>query len=286
MIHGYYLWWGPLLAAYLNLCRVAFVITPHGSLAPHQQSESVAKKKVFEFMTANAYRSRARGFVTGSQNEADNLALMYPDVSVFVGGVGTALPGVHKNGEKLGSPITLLTLSRIAEVKRLDLCLRALYELTRRGHSAQLVIAGDGDSKLKARLLDLARELGVDTIVFWPGHVEGKAKEKLFLEADIFLMPSSGENFGIGLAEATAFGLPSVTSAAVAAAACLSPEFCRTIPEPTGPAIAEEVVRLTDSQFSERQRAARLAAEEVFSWKRPAENWASALRICLNSVAN
>jgi glycosyltransferase involved in cell wall biosynthesis len=103
---------------------------------------------------------------------------------------------------------TVLFLSRIHPVKRVDLLLTAWPLVTMAQPDARLVIAGSGDPSYVRELQKQAAPLG-DSVRF-VGFAEGKEKATLLGEADVFVLPSQHENFGIAVLEALAFGLPAV----------------------------------------------------------------------------
>jgi glycosyltransferase involved in cell wall biosynthesis len=73
----------------------------------------------------------------------------------------------------------------------------------------QLVFAGNGELD-KAQFL--ARELGVESRVHFPGWVLGSAKDSLFRKATIFCLPSFAEGFPMAILDAFAYGLPVLTT--------------------------------------------------------------------------
>jgi len=78
------------------------------------------------------------------------------------------------------------------------------------GEGWRLVIAGpDEQGTLKALKTQVAR-LGLEESVVFAGPVYGAEKERLLRAADVFVLPSRSENFGIAVAEALACGVPVV----------------------------------------------------------------------------
>jgi glycosyltransferase involved in cell wall biosynthesis len=69
-----------------------------------------------------------------------------------------------------------------------------------------LDIYGSGDAAYTAQLHHAAAPLG--NRVRFHGHVDDAGKAKAFAGADLFVLPSQSENFGIAVAEALAHGVP------------------------------------------------------------------------------
>jgi len=74
------------------------------------------------------------------------------------------------------------------------------------------IIAGDGDVAYIHELRGMASRLGVNHIIDFIGGVYGELKWELFRQADLFVLPTHSENFGIVVAEALASGTPVITT--------------------------------------------------------------------------
>jgi len=105
----------------------------------------------------------------------------------------------------------LLTVGRISRHDRAkghDRVIAALPELRARFPDLAYAIAGDGDDR--PRLEALARERGVADIVHFLGRVPDDELAQHYRMADVFVMPSTKEGFGIVFLEAMACGLPAI----------------------------------------------------------------------------
>lgn len=103
----------------------------------------------------------------------------------------------------------LLTVARLAAAERYkghDTVLQALALLLPRHPDLAYVVAGDGDDL--PRLRQLAQDLGVAHAVRFAGFVADEDLPALYRTADLFVMPSTGEGFGIVFLQALACGVP------------------------------------------------------------------------------
>lgn len=278
IIHGYFLFWVPPVSALLKQFGIPYVITPHGSLTLRQQGISRRKKAVYETVAGRFVRKNLATFVTGSEIEVQEIKQKFPAIAVAVGGVGVRLPEISKVGDPLSVPTQLLSMSRIAEKKRIDISIRSVGILVERGHDVVLTIAGVGSDDLTQRLRKLGRELRIEDRLNFTGQVVGEAKSALFRASDIFLLPSDDENFGIGFAEAMAHGLPSVVSTNVASATNMPAEAGELLASPTPEAVAGAIERLMNADTHRRgQISSRRFAESDFSWSSVAASWVDIL---------
>jgi len=106
----------------------------------------------------------------------------------------------------------ILFLSRFDRKKGLELLLPAFAAVRKEFPSAALVLAGAGNAELVDGLHAQAKKLGIEAHVFWPGFLKGEEKRNAFADADLFVLPSRSENFGIAVVEAMAAGCPVVVS--------------------------------------------------------------------------
>lgn len=102
----------------------------------------------------------------------------------------------------------LLTVSRLAASERYkghDQVIKALPAVLAALPDTRYLIAGDGDDR--SRLEEHARSMGVADKVIFAGHVAEDELVDHFRLGDVFVMPSSGEGFGIVFLQASACGL-------------------------------------------------------------------------------
>ncbi|TVQ09917.1 MAG: glycosyltransferase [Leptolyngbya sp. DLM2.Bin27] len=119
-------------------------------------------------------------------------------------------------GIPLDRPIVLY-LSRLDPKKGLDLLLPALEQLATQGLDFHLVLAG-GNPQDPAYEQAIARQVKAGVLgdrTSLTGFVTGPTKAALLQAADLFVLPSYYENFGIAVAEAMAAGVPVVVSKGV-----------------------------------------------------------------------
>ena len=105
----------------------------------------------------------------------------------------------------------LLTVARMEAYERHkghDRVIAAIPDLVRRGDDVVYVIVGKGDDR--ARLEELARENGVAERVRFLGALDQQHLVAAYRMADLFVMPSTREGFGIAYLEAMACGTPAL----------------------------------------------------------------------------
>ncbi len=107
----------------------------------------------------------------------------------------------------------LLAVGRIQPLKGLDILVRALSELTDRTGVRLLIVGGDHQAAAEiARLEAIAGEVGVADAVRFVGPVAHEALAGYYNAADVVVVPSFYESFGLVAVEAMASGVPVVAS--------------------------------------------------------------------------
>ena len=162
---------------------------------------------------------------------------------------------------------TLLFLSRIHPVKGLDRLLESWKSIQETHRDWRLVVVGPGRHPYVKRMRALATRLELERIEF-KGPLYGDEKARAYYEADLFVLPTNGENFGIVVAEALAHGCPCVVSKKAPWQGLVRhqagwwvdhdlPELTRTL---------AEAMALPDSTRSEMGRRGRDWIRRDFGW--------------------
>ncbi len=113
----------------------------------------------------------------------------------------------HLQGKRL-----VLFLARLHPKKGCDLLVDAFAQVAGRDPALHLVMAGPDSDGLEARLISQVRSLGLEQRVTFTGMLRGTAKWGALRAAEVFVLPSHQENFGVAVAEALAMGTPALVS--------------------------------------------------------------------------
>jgi len=108
----------------------------------------------------------------------------------------------------------ILFVGRLGRHKGLDILIRALKIVRDRGFDAEVTIVGKevaGDDTVR-RTSRLATSLGIDEHVFWLGNLNAITLRIHYYSADVLVLPSLHEGFGLPAIEAMWFDVPVIVS--------------------------------------------------------------------------
>ena len=111
--------------------------------------------------------------------------------------------------KKAGYSIVLF-LGRITLQKGLDHLLRAAARVVKHDPNVLFLVSGSGD--MERRMMEYAAELDIARNVLFSGFLRGSEQHEAYLLADLFVMPSVSEPFGIAALEAMKLGTPVLVS--------------------------------------------------------------------------
>jgi glycosyltransferase involved in cell wall biosynthesis len=286
--HGLWLHQGRLARKIGNERRVPVIIHPHGMLEPWALRRSPWKKRLvgrlWEYenlkeaaclrVTARAELESVRGF------GLKNAVALIPngiDVDDFA-----KLPDVAEAGERfpaLAGRRVLLFLSRVHPKKGLPLLLEVWKKLGALRADWVLAIAGPDEGGHTAKLQGLVLEWGLEDSVKFLGPLFGEDKLAAYSLAQLFVLPSYSENFGVAVAEALAGAVPVITTCGTPWEG-LKEHGCGWWVEANGAALGEavrEALSLPERELALMGEKGRRWMSLDFNWERIA---AQMVRVC------
>jgi len=264
---------------------VPYVITPHGMLDPWSLSQGALKKRLYLAIRLRRILNAAAAihFTTATERDLVRPLNLKAPAIVEPNGVDLAefenLPArgtFRARYAQLGVRPIVLFLGRLNYKKGFDLLIPAFARVAS-SSDAMLVIAGPEDAGYRAtidRYIDDAR-LPRDR-VFFTGMLRGRERVEAFVDADLFVLPSYQENFGIAVIESLAAGTPVVISDQV--------NICNEIraagvggvvPTQVEP-LAHEVARWLGDEALRRRASAQAIpfVRAHYDWNEIAKRWA------------
>jgi glycosyltransferase involved in cell wall biosynthesis len=213
LIHSHGLWLqSNYYAAFCaRRLQIPHIVSTEGLLASWAFGHNAWKKKPVWYLWQKIALQQATAFCATSDQEAKDIRALGFKQPIAVIPHGVVLPGYPIRDGKVPSRVrTALFLGRIHQIK-------GIYELVRawsllRPEGWKVIIAGPDEGGQKELVQKEILALGLDSVFEFAGYVDGEKKEQLYREADLFILPSFTENFGIAIAEALASGIPVITT--------------------------------------------------------------------------
>ena len=211
LIHSHGLWMMPNIypARATAQAGIPHVIAPRGTLDPAALVYSRRLKQAVRFLGQGAALRGAAALHATSEDEVRHIRDQGLRQPIILSPNGIDMPRTPR--PRRGARRTLLYLGRLHEKKGLDMLLDAWAALESAHPDWDLRIIGKGSESFESGLVKSIVARGL-TRVAMDGAIYGDGKLAAFQEADLFVLPTRGENFGMVVAEALAAGTPVVTT--------------------------------------------------------------------------
>lgn len=185
------------------------LVSTRGMLEPWARRHKKWKKD-FAWL---AYQRRdllaADGLHATAAQEAENLERLGLGVPLHLIPNGVDIP--EGAPAPSGTDVrTALFMGRLYPVKGLPLLIAAWSMVRPSGW--RLVLAGPDEAGHRAELERLVARHGLEKTISFAGPLQGEAKENALFNADLFVLPTHSESFGMAIAEALAHGVPVLTT--------------------------------------------------------------------------
>ena len=223
LIHNHGLWMFPNVyarqAAVGN--QIPLVISPEGMLESWSLKHSRYKKWLAWQLYERKNLRSATVFQATSVAEVASIKTLGYKQHVALIPNGVDIPDLDRVPDKavtiarfpqLKDKKWLLFLSRIHPKKGLDNLLYVWEDLVKKFPDWHLIIAGPDLTGYQAQLAKITSQLQLDASVTFTGMLSGEIKASALGHADLFVLPTHSENFGIAVAESLAYRVPVITT--------------------------------------------------------------------------
>ena len=292
MMPNVYPWW----ACKGTKCKL--VVAPRGTLADWSLKKGWLKKKIFGWLLQNAVLRHADMFHATCEKEYEEIRARGYKQPVAIVPIGMDLPTRRgkttehteytegccaqdcqcgdKTTEGASRQLPLATenerlkrvvfFGRVHKVKAVDHLVKAWGQLQESLPDWELVIAGP-DCGAMGELEAIIAEENIPRVRF-VGEINGPAKYDFLTEADIYVLPSHTENFGVTVAEALACGTPTIASQGTPWEGLETEQCGKWVPIGVEPLVEalRELTSLTDDERAEMGERGRAWIQRDFSW--------------------
>ena len=206
VFHGLFYYKYYIIAKYLALNNIPYIIKPHSSLMRASHKKSWLKKKVSFIFFFNKFIKNSSSIIFSNDEERRN-SVFFPN-KYFIETNGITLITEKNTSISSSDNINLLFLSRIDfQHKGIDYLIKGFKEFDSKTKlsNVKLNIYGTGINKELVRLNKLIKD--TPSIKFF-GPIFGEAKDKLLKKSDILLLTSRYEGFPTILIDVLCKGIP------------------------------------------------------------------------------
>ena len=268
MIHNHGIWL-PLnhhVSVTARRFGLPLIISPRGMLEPWARNFRSWKKTIAWHIYQCQDLKTACVLHATSEQEAINLQILGLKIPIAIIRNGVLIPKLNYQQKKACNKKTALFLSRVHPKKGLINLVRAWAKIN--ADDWQVIIAGPDEEGHTDEVEREIRSHGLTDTFKLIGAVGDQNKWELYRSADLFVLPTHSENFGIVIAEALASGIPVITTKGAPWAELIEYECGWWVDagvEPLAKALAEAINLSTEERQAMGQRGRQLV-EQNYCW--------------------
>lgn len=264
-----------------DLCRrkkIPYILSPHGMLERWSLSRGWLKKKIHLNLFGRRMIRHAASIHWTTQKEKKDSSLHGETPETFICPLGISasafskLPPSSSFGKRfpqVEGKRFILFLGRMHVKKQPDLLIEAFDRIRGRHPEMRLVMAGCGSIKMMARLQRIVEKLELTSRVIFTGMLDEAAAREALTAADVFVLLSLQENFGLSILEAMAAACPVIVSHDVGVSDLVSASGSGLVVEANVEALVQALQKLL-AEPEARQKMGQCGRREAlskFTWE-------------------
>lgn len=279
--HGLWLPVNSYVAQISRKKKIPLLMHTRGMLEPWALDYHRWRKKLAMYLYQRKDLATTKLFFVTAPQEMESIRRIGLKQPVAIIANGIDLPPVSHNKRKLkysqNTKHTAVFMSRIHPIKGILNLIESWRHVSPK-HWRLLIAGNDEDghlNKVKQRIQSLRLERSIHYI----GPVEADTKKELLETADLFILPSFSENFGVVIAEALSYGIPVITTQGTPWEGLIH-HGCGWWVQPTVDALTEaltEALRMDKADLQSMGEKGRKFAE-TFNWAHIARQTAEVYR--------
>lgn len=207
------------------ICRrwkIQYVIAPRGMLEPWSLQQKWLKKRVARWLYQDKDLKCAAALHATAESEAEQFRKLGFKNPIIVSPNGVNVPKKFSRVERVErtEKRRVLFVSRMHPKKGVMELVEAWGKVVSGGEdewrswNVELVytVSGELEKEYEAKVRARVKELGLENQFIFTGALNDEEKWKAYARADLFVLPTYSENFGIVVAEALWAGVPVITT--------------------------------------------------------------------------
>lgn len=278
-LHEYRTFQNIIVHRYAQKHHIPYVLQAYGSLTTSFQKGRL--KRIFDRVYGNRILRNVSAVIPATEREAQQYRDMKIDeykIRIVPSGIDLAEfnnpppRGEFRKRHGINDDQKIvLFLGRINKIKGLDILAKAFHLLSMITPNVKLVIAGNDDGYLKELKMIVAGQ-GVWNNTLFTGALHGRDKLRAYVDADVYVLPSVYETFGITILEAWACRTPVIVTDRCGIADIIDNKAGLVVPYDSNQ-LQESLLKMLSDDNLRKQfgETGRQLVYEKFNWGKIAE---------------